>query len=98
MPTTFYEHRNGRLYSSTPEVEWDEEQIGWMLALRLYRQGCCPVCGGNLEVTAASENEGKFHAQAPIQCFRCVAFSMSHKAYEDDPHPQSLIHLVPRTP
>lgn len=98
MPTTFYEHRGGRLYSSKPEVEWDEEQFGWMLALRLYRQGCCPTCGGDLRVTADSENEGKFKPDPPLQCFRCVAFSRSHKNFENDPHPQSLLHLVPRTP
>lgn len=69
-----------------------------MLALRLYRQGCCPACDGDLEVTTAAENEDKFRPQLPVQCFRCVGFSMSHKAHEDDPHPLSLIHLVSRRP
>lgn len=69
-----------------------------MLALRLYRQGCCPSCGGNLTLTTAAENEDRFKPQAPLQCHRCVGFSRSHKAHEGDPHPLSLLHLVPRTP
>jgi hypothetical protein len=69
-----------------------------MLALRLYRAGCCPQCNGDLELTTAPGNEDKFQPRPPLQCFRCVAFSMSHKAHESEPHPLSLIHLVPRTP
>lgn len=69
-----------------------------MLALRLHRLNCCPGCGGDLAVTTDPENEDRFKPQPPLQCFRCVGFSRSHKAHEDEPHPLSLIHLVPRKP
>lgn len=84
--------------SSTPEAEWDEEQAGWMLALRLHRQGLCPGCSGNLEITAAPENEERFHPLPPIQCFRCAAISRSQDDYKDEKYPTSFLHLVPKEP
>lgn len=69
-----------------------------MLALRLYRSTRCPGCGGNLAVTTAPENEDRYRPEPPLQCFRCVGFAHSHKAHEDNPHPDSLIHLVPPRP
>jgi hypothetical protein len=69
-----------------------------MLALKLYKDSLCPGCGGDFEVTGAPENEDRFHHLPPLQCFRCVAFGIAHEAYKDDPHPQSLIHLVPPKP
>lgn len=84
--------------SSTPEPEWDEEQAGWMLALRLYRQSLCPNCGGDLTVTADAENEDSFHRIPPVQCFRCAEFSRSHEEWKDEKHPLSYLHLVPKTP
>jgi hypothetical protein len=69
-----------------------------MLALKVYRDGRCPGCGGDLSVTAAPENEGKYRPEPPLQCFRCVAFGQSHQAYTDQPHPLSLIHLVAPRP
>lgn len=69
-----------------------------MLALRLYRARCCPNCGGNLDVTAASENEDRFRHQPPLQCFRCVGFSRSHEEFKDEQHPLSYLHLVPQSP
>jgi hypothetical protein len=91
-------HRNGRLFSSTPEVEWDEQEQGWMLALQSYEDSRCPGCGGDINVTTASENEGRYRHQLPLQCFRCVAFAQSHKAQEEQPYPLSLIHLVQQRP
>lgn len=69
-----------------------------MLALREYRRSRCPNCGGNINVTAAPENEDKFRHLPPVQCFRCVGIAQSHEAYRDQPHPQTLLHLVPQRP
>jgi uncharacterized protein with PIN domain len=69
-----------------------------MLALRMYRASRCPSCGGDLAVTTAPENEGMFKKNLPVTCHRCVAFSVSHQAYADYPHPHSLIHQVPHKP
>ena len=83
---------------SQAEAEWDEEQAAWMLALRLYRDTRCPTCSGDLALTTAPENEGKFRAELPTQCFRCAAFELSHDAYADHPQQRSLLHAVPLTP
>lgn len=69
-----------------------------MLALHMYRASRCPGCGGELNVTTASENEDRYRHELPLQCFRCVAFAQSHKAQEDQLYPLSLIHLVPQRP
>jgi len=91
-------HDRGRLVSSQPEPEWDEREQAWMLALAQYRATRCPQCSGDLAVTTAPENEEKFKAEPPMQCFRCLAFSRSHEEYREEKHPLSLLHLVPRRP
>lgn len=98
MPITTYSYASGRLVSAAPEVEWDEEQQGYMLALKAYRDGRCPGCGGDLNVTTASEHEERYRHQPPLVCFRCVAFSQAHQAYGDQQHQGALIHLVPQKP
>lgn len=99
-PTTYFTHRAGRLVSSQPEAEWDDQQRGWMLALRMYRASLCPGCSGDLAVTTASENEGGYQPEPPLECYRCVAFARSHAAVAKDypQHPQAFIHLVPQRP
>lgn len=84
--------------SSTVEVEWDEAEQGWMLALAYLRDNRCPGCGGDPNVTTRPENEERYRAELPLQCFRCLAFSQVHDVYRDEPHPETLIHLVPQRP
>jgi len=86
------------LVSSRPEVEWDETEQAWMLALAMYRETRCPGCGGDLNVTTQSEHERQYKPELPLQCFRCVAFGRSNDAYADQPYPGSLVHLVPQRP
>lgn len=69
-----------------------------MLALHAYRARRCPGCGGDLNVTTASENEDGYRNELPLTCFRCVAFAQAHKVYAEEPHPHALIHLVPQRP
>jgi hypothetical protein len=81
-----------------PDVEWDEQEQGWMLALDLYRKGRCPGCGGNLAVTTDPKNEDLFRHELPLQCQRCVAFARGAEAYQDQPRPNTFIHMVPLRP
>lgn len=69
-----------------------------MLALAVHRDSLCPNCSGLLADTTAPENEGKYQAELPIQCFRCLAFGYSYDAYDDHPQPRSLHHIVPLKP
>ena len=65
-----------------------------MLALDLYRQSRCRGCGGDLHETTEPGNEGRYEALPPVQCHRCVAYDISVTAYQDQPHPGSLLHQV----
>lgn len=69
-----------------------------MVALALWRERRCPGCGGDLADTADPANDDQYRYHPPLQCFRCVAFSQSHEVYDTEPHPRSLIHLVPQRP
>ena len=54
-PRTVYEYEGDRLAASTVEPEWDDDERGWMLALGLYRDMLCPVCGGPAEECQADQ-------------------------------------------
>jgi len=69
-----------------------------MVALATHRDSLCPTCNGVLADTTAAENEGKYRAELPLQCFRCLAFGYSYDAYADQPQPGSFLHLVPHKP
>jgi hypothetical protein len=90
-PATFYHHERGRLVSSTPEVEWDEQEQGWALAYQMYRDSLCR-CGGYLPDTTNPRNEGRYRPLLPIQCHHCLALAQSEETYRDEPHPMTLIH------
>jgi hypothetical protein len=91
-------HKAGRLVSSKPEVEWDEQEQGWMLALAVHKANRCPGCGGDLTVTTKPEHDDAYRPDLPLQCHRCAGFARSHEAYKDHPHPQTLIHMVAQRP
>lgn len=55
-PRTTFEYDGDRLTASTTEVEWDDEERGWMLALGLYRDRLCPVCGGPADECQAPQS------------------------------------------
>lgn len=98
-PTTHYEHdEHGLLVSSAPDVEWDDTEQGWMLALGAYRDSLCPGCGGEIQVTGRPEYEDRYRPLPPIECHRCVGFIRSRHAHKDNPNPEALIHRVPRKP
>ena len=45
--------------ASTREVEWDETERAWMLALFEYRESLCTVCGWPREICRAQDAEHK---------------------------------------
>jgi hypothetical protein len=79
-----------------PDVEWDELEQGWMLALYAHRANRCKGCGGDLRETTAAEADDAYVPDLPLQCHRCVAMDMSHETYRDQPHPYSYLHVVTR--
>lgn len=81
-------------FTTTVETEWDDQEQGWMLALARFRADCCSQCGAQLEETTDPKNEDRYEHLNPLQCHRCVGLSRARAAYEDQPHPQSFLHLV----
>jgi hypothetical protein len=97
-PATHHVYDGQWLVRTVPDVEWDEDQQGWMLALGLYRKGRCPGCGGDLATTTDGKNEDRFRHELPLQCFRCVAFARAGEEDESQPRPNTFVHLVPQRP
>lgn len=110
-PSTVYEYdEGGRLVRSTPETEWDPQQVAWMLALEAYEQGLCKRCGEPLEETTRIEHDfnNPFGEAVylpapgtPVQCHCCAALERSEKdtAAQNPQFPAAMlhaVHLVPR--
>lgn len=93
-PTTFYEYDDaGRLVSSRPEVEWDDTEQGWMIALERYRhEHLCPLCGGPKEVCQAPYGKYTYAAGAPIRCNVMTAIRQAQRAGGDHKDADALIY------
>lgn len=85
----------GRLVSSVPEVEWDESEQTVMLALKHYRDGLCPKCGGPLALCTDPANEMRYDAGLPFRCHATTARARAAEAYRDQPGSEALM-FVPR--
>lgn len=69
-PTTTYQYDEaGRMVTSKPEVEWDQTEQDWMLALDTWEQDeLCPLCGWPKEICHARETETMLEVPAPTRC------------------------------
>lgn len=96
-PTTTYTHDDqGRLISSTPEVEWDEEQQTLMLALARWRDLSCKGCGGWLADTTQKSAECAYVIERPVRCHRCAAYAVASNTARNMHLPESLLLQVSR--
>lgn len=87
-PVTYYAYDDdGRLASSRPEVEWDEQEQAWMLALGESEALTCTGCGGWLPETTAIEQDGQYRPPKPIRCHCCDALAIGQKARGDKERP-----------
>lgn len=93
-PTTHYTHDDqGRLLSSTPEPEWDDVEVGWMVELeRWRRQNLCPLCGFPKEVCQAPYGTYVYGTGEPVRCNVTTALRAAQKEHQGSPHPDALIH------
>ncbi len=76
--------------SSRPEVEWDETEVAWMLALAEYEDGLCPRCGMPREICQAPESEGRVTVPPPSRCHVTTAILGAQKGYAENEHPTAL--------
>lgn len=77
--------------SSRPDVEWDEDQVSWMLALAAYEDGLCPRCGMPREICQAPESEGRVTVPPPSRCHVTTAILGAQKGYAENQHPGALL-------
>lgn len=96
-PTTVYVYDDdGRLVASTPESEWSEQDVAWLLALAEWRAGRCPACGGDLAECTAADADGQFEVAPPTRCHAATATSIAQRGYRDSPQPEALLWRVKR--
>lgn len=89
-----YEYdEDGRLVASRPEVEWDDTERAWMLALEEYRSDllCECGCGFPKKISQAPETEFSVEVPPPTRCHIRTALAADQKAAEDRPTPEGLI-------
>lgn len=92
-PVTVYQRDDaGRVTSSRPEVEWDDDQQGWMLALSALEFDKCGGCGGRLSETTASDVE--YVPNPPIRCHKCTALHIGAEKSRELRQPHALLHTA----
>lgn len=100
-PTTVYAHDDdGRVVSSTPEAEWSEQDVAWILALahlraeeKAYR---CPSCGGDQRECCSPGAEGAYEVPPPTRCHVTTALLVEQRKDGDRPTPEALLWRVRR--
>ncbi len=78
---------------TTTEVEWDDTQRNWMLALAAWRASRCPGCGGDLAETTNPDNQNRYLTEA-LRCHRCTALHMSAAEWADERASMAVLHQV----
>lgn len=78
------------MVASRPEVEWDGEQRGLMLALDWYRRSLCPLCGRPVSVCQDPDNEYRFTVDT-VRCHAQTMISIYGKGAAEQPHPEALL-------
>lgn len=91
--TEFHYDRKGRLVRAVTrrEVEWDDDERAWALALLEYEADKCPGCGGQLSQTTDPTTEGRWHVPPPTRCHRCTAIAAAQEPYRETKHPHALL-------
>lgn len=95
-PTTVYEYDEaGRMVTSRPEVEWDDTEREWMLALAEWEATeVCPMCGWPKDVCQARESENALEVPPPTRCHVVTAIRRAQEARQSGPaakHDDALI-------
>jgi len=62
-----------------------------MLALALYRDSRCPLCGGDIRDCTGPEDEADVHVPPPRRCRRTDALIGAQETYKDNPRPAALL-------
>lgn len=81
------------MVASRSEVEWDETERGWFLALDAYRASLCPLCGGPRDECMGADAEFAYEGTLPIRCHKTTAIRREQKKRQDKPgeHDDALL-------
>lgn len=84
---------DGRLASSQAEVEWDDTERAWVLALEEYRREvlCECGCGFPREISQDPMTEFSLTIPPPTRCHIRTALVDAQKGAEDRPTPEGLV-------
>lgn len=86
------------MVSSQPEVEWDDTERAWMLALQQWRdEELCPLCGRPKDVCQDPSAEFAFEVPPPTRCHITTALRQAQDTYMKGPHadhPDALLWNV----
>ena len=84
-PRTVYEYdESGRVIASRPEPEWDDVEVGWMLALQDYRDTTlCPCgCGWPAEISQDPMTEFRVRVSS-VRCHVRTQMSRAQAEYRE---------------
>jgi len=80
----------GRLVRSvtTREPEFTDQDRGELIALAVYREGLCPLCGRPLDVCTSHEDTGPEFAATWTACRATLAILEKQRAISDGKKPK----------
>lgn len=83
---------DGRLLYTQPEVEWDDTEQAWALALGSWRdEHLCPLCGWPKEICQDPANDGRFEALG----YRCHVTTAIRRAQDAARNPGDGVVAMP---
>ena len=68
--------------------EWDDDTRSLALALELYDDGCCTLCGQPSWICQATENQDSFIVPAPVRCHATTALHQAQARVTEETNPQ----------
>lgn len=85
--------------STDDEVEWDDTERSWMLALQAYENRLCPLCGMDTSICHDEEKTRALYTGVQVElCFVTQMRERAMEAYESsgsvDTHAQTT-KLIP---
>lgn len=96
--TTYEYDTRGRVSRAVTrrEVEWDDAERGWAVALLEYEADICQGCGGRLSETTDPASEGHWHVPLPTRCHRCTSLAAAQEPYRETKHGGALLWSAER--
>lgn len=79
--------------SSRSEVEWDDTERAWMLALERHRREALCECGCGFPRAVSQDPATEFAVQVPppLRCHIRTALVEAQKGADDRPTPEGLL-------